>query len=172
MKNTHVAILAGVALLSAALGDSRPALSTALGGSRPVFSASPGTSVTTGQPGAKPLKGKAKRLQMLVTQLGLSDDQVAQVKSIYTAEENKARSVKTNADLSPDEKRTQLEALRKDTRQQLDAVLTAAQRRKLRQLQRDRLASAGTPATPAGPAGTAPATPAEAGGTAPATATQ
>jgi Spy/CpxP family protein refolding chaperone len=97
---------------------------------------------------------------MLETQLNLTDDQIAQVKTILRTEEDKARSVKTNTDLSPDEKRDQTEALRKETRQQINAILTPDQRQRLRQAQRSRLA--GKPAdSTAGAPGTqlVPATP-------------
>lgn len=152
MKHNYAALFAALALF-AAVGESRPALAADTGSA----AASPASS----QPIPKPLKGRAKRLEMLETQLNLTDDQIAQVKTILQTEEDKARSVKTSTDLSPDEKRTQTEALRKETRQQINTILTPDQRQRLRQAQRNRLAG-GPAASAASAPGTqpVPATPA------------
>jgi len=81
---------------------------------------------------------KDKHIQQLTTALGLTDDQVGKVKAIYKDQKAKAAIIKSDPALSPDDKRTKITALRKDTKQQIDALLTDDQQQKLRQYQKER----------------------------------
>ena len=83
-------------------------------------------------------ESKDKRIQQLTTALGLTDDQISKVKAVYKGQKAKAAIIKSDPALSPDDKRTKIAGLRKDTKQQIDALLTDDQQQKLRQFQKER----------------------------------
>ena len=67
--------------------------------------------------------------------LGLSDDQTAQVKTIFTDEQTKFEALRSNTSLSREDRHTQMEALRQDEDTKVQAVLTADQKTKYAALQ-------------------------------------
>ena len=81
---------------------------------------------------------KNKRLQQMITELGLTDDQVVKVKGILSDQQSKMRKVKADTSLSPDAKREQYQAIRKESRKQLAAVLDRDQLKKLREMRKNR----------------------------------
>ena len=67
--------------------------------------------------------------------LGLSDDQTAQVKTIFTDEQTKFEALRSNTSLSREDRHTQMEALRQDEDTKVQAVLTADQKTKYAAMQ-------------------------------------
>ena len=100
-------------------------------------SAQPGSEAGSGN--ATAVKGaKDKRIQRLIAALGLTDDQVRKVKAVYKAQQAKIAIAKSDPSVSPDDKRARLANIKRDTRQQIDAILTPEQQLKLRQAQKAR----------------------------------
>lgn len=71
--------------------------------------------------------GPGRRMEMLQRDLNLSADQTAQVKAILEAERTKAEALRSNSSLAPDDRRTQMMSLRKDTDAKIRALLTPDQ---------------------------------------------
>lgn len=67
--------------------------------------------------------------------LGLSDDQTAQVKTIFTDAQTKLEALRSDTSQSREERHTQMEALRQDEETKVQAVLTADQKTKYAALQ-------------------------------------
>lgn len=70
------------------------------------------------------------RADMLKQHLGLSDDQTAQVKSIFTDSQTKMEALRSNSSLSQDDRRSQMMAIRKGENDKVQAVLTPDQKTK------------------------------------------
>ncbi|MEN6370749.1 MAG: hypothetical protein ABFD64_01940 [Armatimonadota bacterium] len=79
-------------------------------------------------------KERQQRAQERMKALGLSDEQVAKIKSIRAAGMEKVKAIRANASLSAQERMSQIQAVRKDTRDQVMSVLTPEQREKLQQM--------------------------------------
>src|SRR5215469_15328215 len=96
-----------------------------------------------------------QRADMLKQNLGLSDDQTAQVKTIYQDSQTKMESLRSNSSLSQDDRRSQMMDIRKAENDKVNALLTADQKTKYAALQeqmRSRMrggqGGGGTPQTP------------------------
>lgn len=87
------------------------------------------------QTGAHPRVGQ-RRIGRLAQALGLTDAQKAQIKSILQAQRPKVQAVRQNSSLSPEEKKSQLKAIGKETRAQIAAILTPEQKQKLAELRK------------------------------------
>ena len=74
----------------------------------------------------------------IMKELGLTKDQLKQIKSIRSTEKTKADAIKNDASLSEADKKAKLKTLHKDTRTQMEAVLTPDQLAKLKQLREAR----------------------------------
>lgn len=72
-----------------------------------------------------------KRLAKLADALGLTAAQKAQIRPIVTDAARKARAVRQDAGLSPEARKAQLKAIRKDSMRQMAAILTPEQKQKL-----------------------------------------
>ena len=66
-------------------------------------------------------------LDQLAQQLDLTDDQKAKVKPILEARDQKMRDLRGDTSLSPEDRRTKMQAIREETTAQLKAVLTPEQ---------------------------------------------
>jgi len=73
----------------------------------------------------------AKRLDRMKTNLGLSDDQVAQLKTQRQAMHDKFKAIKENENLSRTERRDKLMALRNEAKEQNKKIFTADQLKKM-----------------------------------------
>jgi Spy/CpxP family protein refolding chaperone len=82
----------------------------------------------------------AERTQHLTKELGLSKDQAAKVQQIFEAQQKKheAEMQAGGDNLTPEQRRQQFVAARKDVDAQIEAVLTDAQKQKFSQM-RDRM---------------------------------
>ena len=69
----------------------------------------------------------------LTRQLNLSPEQAAQVEPILAARQDQMRALRTNTSTDPQTRHQQARAIAQDTRQKLNAVLTAEQREQLDQ---------------------------------------
>lgn len=79
---------------------------------------------------------RGQKMQKLAEELGLTDAQKAQMKTIADSLRKQATAVRDDTTLSVDAKRTKVEAIRKDIHKQMMAVLTPAQKEKLKQMRK------------------------------------
>jgi protein CpxP len=123
MMNKIVLAAAGLLTLGAAAVFSQP---TQAQTAPTAFAAHRG-----GHPGGKRLAKLAERLE-------LTDSQKAQLKPLLKHQAEQVRDIRQNTSLSPEEKRDQLKEVRKGTRPQIMAILTPAQREKMKDLRQQR----------------------------------
>ena len=106
------------------------------------------------------------RMAMLQKRLGLSDDQTAQMKSIYEGQRAKAEAVRSNTALAPQDRRAQMTAIHEDGEAKIHAILTPDQKTKYDEMEarmrergqeRRRGGPDGAPPAPDAPAPPAPA---------------
>jgi Spy/CpxP family protein refolding chaperone len=140
MYRKPLALIVSVAVLGTVSGWAAFASQQGLPSAQ--YRAAPTTSDAGAQPdGAVPSpakkQSKNKRLQQMITQLGLTDDQIVKVKAILAEQQSKMRKIKTDASLSPDAKREQYTVVRKESRQELAGVLDREQLKKLRDLRKN-----------------------------------
>jgi len=74
------------------------------------------------------------RLQRIAEELQLTDAQKEQVKPILKADLEKARSLRDDTSLTPQERREKMKTIREDTAAQLKSILTPEQFTKWQQL--------------------------------------
>ena len=86
----------------------------------------------------KEFKSEKKEHREEWAQLGLSATQIAQIKSIRQRSRTDSQAVKNDSALSPEQKRAQLQTIRSQVRQAIDALLTPEQRTKLQQMRDER----------------------------------
>ena len=75
-----------------------------------------------------------KRLDRLSQELGLTDQQKTDIKAILETQRSKAKAIHDDKNLTPEQQKTQLRELQKQTRQDITAKLTADQVAKLKAL--------------------------------------
>ena len=92
------------------------------------------------QPGQHRGMGKLKKL---AEELGLTSDQKAQIRPILKNTVQQVRAVRANTSLTPAQEKTQIKEIRKESRQQIMAILTPDQRAQLRQIRRSRKNASG-----------------------------
>jgi Spy/CpxP family protein refolding chaperone len=85
----------------------------------------------------------------LMKELGLTKDQLTQIKTIRSTFRTQAQAIKDDASLNPADKKTKLKALRQQMKSQVDAILTPEQRQKLDALRAERHEAHGDAATKA-----------------------
>jgi protein CpxP len=76
-----------------------------------------------------------RRVEMLQKRLGLSADQTAQVKAIFEGERGKMEALRSNADMAPQDRRTQMMAIHEDSDAKIHAVLSPDQKTKYDEMQ-------------------------------------
>jgi periplasmic protein CpxP/Spy len=114
-------------------------------------------------PGGGPRGGMdpARRAQMLKDHLSLSDDQTAQVKSIFEDSRTKMEALRSNTSLSQDDRRSQMMSIRKGENDKVTALLTPDQKTKYAAMQeqmRDRMRNGSPEGAPSSaPSGPPPA---------------
>ena len=75
------------------------------------------------------------RADMLKQNLSLTDDQTAQVKTIFADSQTKMEALRSNSSLSQDDRRSQMMSIRKDESDKVNALLTPDQKTKYAALQ-------------------------------------
>lgn len=99
----------------------------------------------------------AQHMAMMQKRLGLSDDQMTQVKAIFADGKTKMDALRANASLAPADRRTQAMAVREEQMTKVRAVLTPEQQTKFDAMQarmqerRGQGMMGGPPAPPATP---------------------
>jgi Spy/CpxP family protein refolding chaperone len=73
----------------------------------------------------------------MMDQLGLTKDQRVQWKQIHQNERTQRDAIMANDSLNAEQKKQQLKSLRKDTNQNINAILTDEQRQKLQALKQE-----------------------------------
>ena len=95
-------------------------------------------------PGAKPAKMPGARMQKMADTLGLTDAQKAQMKPILMSAAQQRRALQTDATLTPQAKMDKMKEIGKSANKQMMAILTPAQREKMKAMrQQQRAAKAG-----------------------------
>ncbi|MEN6520778.1 MAG: hypothetical protein ABFD46_06455 [Armatimonadota bacterium] len=79
-------------------------------------------------------KEMKQRAQERMKALGLTDEQLAEIKTIKEAGMEKVKAIRANTSLPAQERRSQIQAVRKDTHEQVMSVLTPEQREKFQQM--------------------------------------
>jgi Spy/CpxP family protein refolding chaperone len=86
-------------------------------------------------PGGHEGRNPERRLEMLQKHLNLSDDQAAQVKSVWEGERAKAEALRANTSLAPQDRRAQIMAVHEDGEAKIHAILTPDQKTKYDELE-------------------------------------
>ncbi len=81
-------------------------------------------------PGGPGRGGPERRVEMLKRHLNLSDDQTAQIKSIFEGQRAKMEALHSNTSLSEQDRRAQMKAIHEDGEVKIHAVLTPDQKTK------------------------------------------
>lgn len=74
------------------------------------------------------------KLRKIANELGLSDAQKAQLRPLYQSAHQQAQAIKADTTLTTDARKAKLKELARATRQQMLAILTPAQREKLKDI--------------------------------------
>lgn len=73
-------------------------------------------------------------------QLGLSKDQVAQIEPILADRQQQVASARSDASLSPQDRRAKLHSIQQDSRNKIEALLTDSQKQQFEQMLQNRRA--------------------------------
>jgi periplasmic protein CpxP/Spy len=95
-----------------------------------------------------------RRLEMMQQRLNLNDSQTAQVRQIFTESRAQMETIRSNASLSPEDRRAQMMTLHQGEQSRIRAVLTPDQQAKLDAMQarmRERRAEEGGQGAPVPP---------------------
>ena len=92
-------------------------------------------------PGAKPAKAPGGRMQKMADALGLTDAQKAQMKPILQSSAQQARALQADTKLTPQAKMDKMKEIRKSANKQMMAILTPAQREKLKGMRQEQRAA-------------------------------
>ncbi len=87
-------------------------------------------------------KGKAGRKDLAASELNLSADQKAKMKTANKNMRSKAKGIQQDQTLSKEQKKTQLETLRSQHKQEVSAILTNEQKQKMETRKDDRKSKA------------------------------
>jgi Spy/CpxP family protein refolding chaperone len=82
--------------------------------------------------------GQRQRMEILVRNLNLTDDQRQQFRAIGQRTRQQAMSIRSDSSLSDDQKKEKLQALRKQSHQEMFAILTPEQKAQLKQMREQR----------------------------------
>ena len=98
---------------------------------------------TQAAPGAHPAKAPGARMQKMADALGLSDAQKAQMKPIRQNAMQQMRALQVDTKLTPQAKMDKMKDIGKSANKQMMAILTPAQREKLKAMRQQRAAKGG-----------------------------
>ena len=98
---------------------------------------------TQAAPGAHPAKAPGARMQKMADALGLSDAQKAQMKPIRQNAMQQMRALQVDTKLTPQAKMDKMKDIGKSANKQMMAILTPAQRQKLKAMRQQRAAKGG-----------------------------
>ena len=87
---------------------------------------------------AKREAGYAKRMDKMKTNLNLTDDQVAKLKTQHSTMQAKAEKIKTNESLSREQKKEQMMALKAEAKEQHNKIFTPEQLKKKEEMKKNR----------------------------------
>lgn len=98
---------------------------------------------TQAAPGAHPAKAPGARMQKMADALGLSDAQKAQMKPIRQNAMQQMRALRVDTKLTPQAKMDKMKDIGKSVNKQMMAILTPAQREKLKAMRQQQRAAKG-----------------------------
>lgn len=98
---------------------------------------------TQAAPGAHPAKVPGARMQKMADTLGLSDAQKAQMKPIRQNAMQQMRALQVDTKLTPQAKMDKMKDIGKSANKQMMAILTPAQRQKLKAMRQQQRAAKG-----------------------------
>ncbi len=90
-----------------------------------------GMVLALGQPTFAKGAHQGGRMGKMAAALGLSDAQKAQMKPILESARDQAKAVKADTTLSPEDRKSKMKAIRKDTMTKIGPILTPDQKQKL-----------------------------------------
>ncbi len=79
-----------------------------------------------------------KQAQHLGKKLGLSGDQVAQIKPILADRQQQMQSLRADASLAPQDRRAKAQAIQQDSKSKIEAVLNDSQKQQFEQMLAER----------------------------------
>ena len=82
--------------------------------------------------------GQRQRMEMLAKKLNLTDDQRQQFRQIGQGMRQQAMNIRNDSSLTDDQKKEKLQALRKQSHQEMFAILTPEQKEQLKQMREQR----------------------------------
>lgn len=91
-------------------------------------------------PAGKPKMNIEQRLETMKTNLGLSDDQVAKLKSLFEEQKAALDPIFQDQSLSPEQRREKARPINQETRQKVADVLTPEQREKMKEIRQQKAA--------------------------------
>lgn len=84
-------------------------------------------------------RGKGgNRMEKMAQHLNLTASQKASIEPIMERSRQDAKAISSNDQLSEEQKREKMRAIRKDSQQQISAILTDAQRQQLKEMRHDK----------------------------------
>ena len=98
---------------------------------------------TQAAPGAHPAKAPGARMQKMADALGLSDAQKARMKPIRQNAMQQMRALRVDTKLTPQAKMDKMKDIGKSANKQMMAILTPAQREKLKAMRQQQRAAKG-----------------------------
>jgi periplasmic protein CpxP/Spy len=141
MRNSHLSIAFGL-ILSAGLAVAQTPSQNQTDPAPQGAQASP---LTTESAPAMQQQGRhapnpQRAAHHLGKQLGLSKDQVAQIEPIIANRQQQVASVRSDASLSPQDRRAKLRSIQQDSRNKIEALLTDSQKQQFEQMLQNRRA--------------------------------
>ena len=91
-----------------------------------------------GQRGPRARGGQRQHMEMLARKLNLTDDQRQQFRQIGQRTRQQVMSIRSDSSLTDDQKKEKLQALRKQSHQEMFAILTPEQKEQLKQMREER----------------------------------
>jgi hypothetical protein len=101
-------------------------------------SASPQDASPAPQPEQQHAVNPARAAQRLGRQLGLTQDQVAQIQPILADREQQIESIRSDSNLMPRDRRMKMRNVMQDSRNKIEALLTDPQKQQFEQMLADR----------------------------------
>lgn len=90
------------------------------------------------------MKGmRAHNLQHMATELGLTDAQKTQLKTLHEQQRTKAQELRSNESLTKEQRMEQMKALHESTQSQVNSLLTPEQQTRFAEMKADRKARMG-----------------------------
>jgi periplasmic protein CpxP/Spy len=139
MRKSHLSIALGL-FLSAGLAIAQSPSQNQADPAQQGGSASPLTTESAPQAEGRKAPDPDRAAHRLGKQLGLTEDQVAQLTPIIADRQREVSSVRADTSLTPQDRRAKLRSIEQDSRNKIEALLTDSQRQQYEQMLHNRRA--------------------------------